>query len=82
MKNQNNLDFKRKSGINKLLRLLWELDALKGQATDEKTQRDFDIYIRDIRRFLDKSSFRAPSLVEIQVYIDDYQGVIQHLKAI
>jgi hypothetical protein len=82
MKNQNKLDFKRKSGINKLLRLLWELDALKSQAVDEKTQRDFDIYIRDIRRFLEKSSFRTPSLVEIQVYIDDYQGVIQHLKAI
>lgn len=82
MKNQNKLDFKRKSGINKLLRLLWELDALKSQAADEKTQRDFDIYIRDIRRFLEKSSFRTPSLVEIQVYIDDYQNVIQHLKAI
>lgn len=80
MKNQNKLDFKRKSGINKLLRLLWELDALKSQAVDEKTQRDFDIYIRDIRRFLEKTSYKAPSLDEIQVYIDDYQNVIEMFR--
>lgn len=82
MKNYCKLNLKCKSGINKLLQLLWELDALKSQATDEDIIRDFDIYIRDIRRFLEKSSFRAPSLDEIQVYIDDYQGVISHMKAI
>lgn len=80
MKNQNKLDFKCKSGINKLLQLLWELDALKGRVADEKTQRDFDIYIRDIRRFLEKTSYKAPSLDEIQVYIDDYQNVIEMFR--
>lgn len=82
MKNKNNLDLKRRSGINKLLRLLWELDALKSRTTDKEALRDFDIYIRDIQRFLDRASFRAPSLDEIQVYIDDYQSVIRHMKAV
>ncbi len=82
MKGQENFDLKRKSGINKLLRLLWELDALKGRVTDEKDLRDFEIYTRDIRRFLEKSSIALPSLDEIQVYIDDYQRVIKLMKAV
>lgn len=76
------LDLKRKIGMNKLLRLLWELDALKSQTTDEQTLRDFEIYIYDIRRFLGKSSLTPPSLEDIQVYIDDYQRVIKHMKAV
>ncbi|NLW47175.1 MAG: hypothetical protein GXY86_07555 [Firmicutes bacterium] len=82
MTNNHKLNLKSKSAITKLLRLLWELDALKSQATDEERLRDFDIYIRDIRRFLEKVSLRAPSLDEIQVYIDDYQGVVEHMKVI
>lgn len=73
---------KRKSGINKLLRILWELNSLKNLTTNEKALRDYDIYIRDIQRFLEKSSLATRTLDDIQVYIDDYQGVILHLKVI
>lgn len=82
MKERVKFDLKRKIGINKLLRLLWELDALKSQTTDEEALRDFEIYIRDIRHFLGKSSLTPPSLEDIQVYIDDYQRVVKRMKAV
>lgn len=63
-----------------LLGFLQEFDFLKRQTTDPTARNDYEIYIRDIGRFLETASLRTITSEEIQVYIDDYSEVIQHVK--
>lgn len=70
----------RKTGINELLKLLQELNRLKNSATDSTLRKDYEIYTRDIHSFLERAAFASPSLEDIQVYIDDYRSVVQHVK--
>lgn len=77
MKNITKFDKPQETGIDELSKLLQELCFLKKRATDKRSQRDYDIYVRDIRRFLKKASYKVLTSEEIQVYIDDYQEVIQ-----
>ena len=76
------LNKSRKYRIDTLLKLFVELNEMKNKTTDEKLLRDFEIYLRDIKKFLDKAAVTAPSKEDLQVYIDDYEGVITHLKAV
>lgn len=80
MNYQGKMDSKKRSGIDKLSELLKEIYFLKKQTVDKSLLRDYDIYIRDIQRFLEKASVVTPSLDDIQAYIDDYQGVILQIK--
>jgi hypothetical protein len=74
------IDNLQKNGMYELSKLLQELKIFKKTATDERLRRDYDIYVRDIQRFLKKASHEILPLEEFQVYIDDYQGVIQNAK--
>jgi len=76
------LNKNRKYRIDTLLKIFFELNEMKNETTDEKLLRDYEIYLRDIKRFLDKAAVTAPSMEDLQVYIDDYEGVITHLKAV
>ncbi len=76
-----NINITQENGIYQLSNVLQELRILRDLATDENLKRDYEIYIRDIQRFLKKSSQKIMSLEEIQVYIDDYQEVIQKARA-
>ena len=67
-----------KNGIHELLKILQELNVLKDLATDESSRKDYEIYVRDVQEFLEKASSNTVSLEEIQVYIDDYQGVVEY----
>jgi hypothetical protein len=69
-----------KTNIDELSKLLQEICFLKKRTTDAKAQRDYDIYARDIQRFLKKAAYKVLTSEEIQVYIDDYQGVVQNAK--
>lgn len=70
----------RKTGINELLKLMQELNRLKNQTVNEAVRKDYEIYIRDIHRFLERAAFTSPSLEDLQIYIDDYQAVVQNMK--
>ena len=76
-----NINISQEDGIYELSKILQELRNLKDLATDEILLRDYEIYIRDIQRFLKKTSQKVMSTVDIQVYIDDYQQVLQIAKA-
>ncbi len=76
-----NINISQEDGIYELSKILQELRNLKDLATDEILLRDYEIYIRDIQRFLKKTSQKVMSTVDIQVYIDDYQQVLQMAKA-
>jgi hypothetical protein len=76
MKYQKKMDNERKRGIKKISELLKDLYSLKKRVVDKSLLRDYDIYIRDIERFLEEASVTIPSLEDIQVYVDDYQSVI------
>ncbi len=75
------INISQEDGIYELSKILQELRNLKDLATDEILLRDYEIYIRDIQRFLKKTSQKVMSTVDIQVYIDDYQQVLQMAKA-
>ena len=72
----------RKYRIDTLLKIFFELNEMKNETTDENLLRDYEIYLRDIKKFLDKAAGTAPSMEDLQVYIDDYEGVITNLKAV
>lgn len=76
------LNMSRKYRIDTLLKLFFELNEMKNETTDEKLLRDYEIYLRDIKKFLEKAAVTAPSKEDLQVYIDDYEGVIINLKAV
>ena len=76
-----NINISQEDGIYELSKILQELRNLKDLATDEILLRDYEIYIRDIQRFLKKTSQKVMSMEDIQVYIDDYQQVLQIAKA-
>ena len=76
-----NINISQKDGIYELSKILQELRNLKDLATNEILLRDYEIYIRDIQRFLKKTSQKVISTEDIQVYIDDYQQVLQMVKA-
>lgn len=76
------LNKSRKYRIDTLLKIFFELNEMKKETTDEKLLRDYEIYLRDIKKFLDKAAVAAPSMEDLQVYIDDYEGVITNLKAV
>jgi hypothetical protein len=61
-----------------LLDILRAIVILRNQTADENLLKDYAIYIHDIRWFLWKIFFKT--LGEIQVYIDDYQSVLQYAK--
>jgi DNA-binding helix-hairpin-helix protein with protein kinase domain len=75
------IDILQKNTVYQLSNILQELRTLRDLTNDEDLQRDYEIYIRDIQRFLKKSSQKTMPLEEIQVYIDDYQEVIERAKA-
>lgn len=75
-----NINISQEDGIYELSKILQELRNLKALATDEILLRDYKIYIRDIQRFLKKASQKVMPAEDIQVYIDDYQQVLQMAK--
>ncbi|HBE79519.1 MAG TPA: hypothetical protein DDW65_17340 [Firmicutes bacterium] len=75
------INISQSDGIYELSKIIQELKILKDLTLDEILRRDYEIYIRDIQRFLKKSSRKVISSEDIQIYIDDYQEVIQRAKA-
>ncbi len=75
-----NINISQEDGIYELSKILQELRNLKALATDEILLRDYKIYIRDIQRFLKNASQKVIPAEDIQVYIDDYQQVLQMAK--
>lgn len=73
-------DKSKPTGLKVLTGLLEEFECLKRRTTDPTAQKDYEIYIRDIGKFLQTATLRPLTAEEIQIYIDDYSEVIHHEK--
>ena len=78
MKLITNVNDPKRNAVRRLLKIYDVMKDLYKKAQDEGERRDYKIYIKDIRRFLEHSP--AKNLEDLQVYIDDYQAVIDHAK--